>query len=306
MKINSLFTRSLLAALVFVPFYQAHAEVAFPNAGPYTQDYATVWFTEDVSANTKLFQYAVINLGSAATQYQSIELPGNPPTIHEDFRTDTPYIKTYEVPILTAYAYNSIKQETIQSPWGWSYRFIDVATNPEAWTNASATPGFDNPYKVLQWYVDDSQAQDGDLVSHMESVGIHSNDWMTRADLTAALAAVGDESSNAQYGGTECGLNLWHEACVGKGFSFEAEAGKVLGPDQTAWSLVTRMWGQDTVMWPAPPRIGDPDLPVGSNGVSFGGGIALVAPTPAVPEPETYAMFAIGLGLMGFAARRKS
>lgn len=31
--------------------------------------------------------------------------------------------------------------------------------------------------------------------------------------------------------------------------------------------------------------------------------ISLVTITPAIPEPETYAMFLAGLGLMGFIAR---
>lgn len=41
------------------------------------------------------------------------------------------------------------------------------------------------------------------------------------------------------------------------------------------------------------------------NGVNvqFNGTVAAVA---AVPEPETYAMFLVGLGLLGFAARRRS
>ena len=34
-------------------------------------------------------------------------------------------------------------------------------------------------------------------------------------------------------------------------------------------------------------------------------GTAGIPPTPAVPEPETYAMMLAGLGLAGFAARRQ-
>jgi hypothetical protein len=41
----------------------------------------------------------------------------------------------------------------------------------------------------------------------------------------------------------------------------------------------------------------------GAKGGSYGGNIDVVI--AAVPEPETYAMLAAGLGLIGFMARRK-
>lgn len=301
---HSIFSRTLLATLAAVAASQGHAAVAvtepFPNAGPYTQEYTTVWFTEDISATTKLFQYAVINLGTAALQESYTDLGGNPQVIRHDWRTDTPFIKTYEVPILSAYAYGAIKQDTIQSPQGWSYRFIDTAANPSSWTNTTGDSRFDNPYRVMQWYVDDSLAPGGDLISHMEQSGIRpQGEWLTRDQLTDYMT---QEYSYPGYGGSECGLSLWHEACYGKGFSFEAEAGKVLGPDQTSWSLVTRTGGENIVIQPLPPRIGDPDLPVGSNGLSFNGGIAMVAAAP-VPEPGSYALMLAGL--LGLAALRR-
>lgn len=43
---------------------------------------------------------------------------------------------------------------------------------------------------------------------------------------------------------------------------------------------------------------------IGGKGGSYSGTLGLTL-TP-VPEPETYSMFVVGLGLLGFAARRKS
>lgn len=305
----SIKSKTLLAAIVALGTVQAQAQ-AFPTPGSYTQDYATVWFTEDVSATTKLFQYAVINLGTEAYQERTIDLGGDPRVTHTDWRRDTPYIKTYEVPIISAFAYNAIKQDTIQSPDGWSYRFIDTNANPGSWTNGTGDHRFDNPYRVMQWYVDDSKALDIDLVTHMENSGIRPDGgWVTRENLTEYVA---DAANNRlHYGGGydgyggNCGLIIWDEACLGKGFSFEAVAGKSLGPDQTSWSLVTRMGGFDTVEHPLPPRLGDPDLPVGNHGLSYGGGIATIAAAP-VPEPETFAMLLAGLGILGAVARRKN
>ncbi len=49
--------------------------------------------------------------------------------------------------------------------------------------------------------------------------------------------------------------------------------------------------------------------PIASNVAVFGTGGTLLSQSPlntaAVPEPETYAMFLAGLGLLGFATRRK-
>lgn len=302
----SIQSKTLLVALLALGAAQAQATMpapAFPNPGSYTQDYATLWFTEDVSATTKLFQYAVINLGTEAYQERTVDLGGDPQVLRTDWRRDSPYIKTYDVPIISAFAYGAIKQDTIQSPDGWSYRFIDTNANPGSWTNGTGDHRFDNPYRVMQWYVDDSKAQDGDLVSHMEYSGIRpEGGWLTRENLTEYVA---DAANNhLGYGGGGCGLTIWREACYGKGFSFEAVAGKSLGPDQTSWSLVTRMGSFDTVIHPLPPRLGDPDLPVGNHGLSFGGGIATIAAAP-VPEPETFAMLLAGLGLVGVFARKR-
>lgn len=43
-----------------------------------------------------------------------------------------------------------------------------------------------------------------------------------------------------------------------------------------------------------------------TTGHGYAQDVAVFSKIPAVPEPETYAMFAAGLGLLGFAARRRS
>lgn len=43
-----------------------------------------------------------------------------------------------------------------------------------------------------------------------------------------------------------------------------------------------------------------------TTGHGYAQDVAVFSKIPAVPEPETYAMFAAGLGLLGFAARRRN
>lgn len=270
----------------------------FPNPGAYTQDYATAWFTEDLSATTKLFQYAVINLGTEAFQEQWSQT--GPNSWKRDWRSDMPMLRTYEAPILTPFALSAIKQDTIFQPDGWSYRFIDPSQQPGAWVNTTGDATFDSPYRILQWYVNTDGV--ADPAEHMANSAIAPTTWLNRDSLIENMA---NPDASAKFGGTQCGLLLWNEGCAGLGFGFEAEAGKMLGPDQAAWTLVTRMGTDNIIINPLPPQIGDPDLPVGRNGLSFGGGIAMVAPTAAVPEPGTYALMLSGLALLAGLARRR-
>jgi hypothetical protein len=53
--------------------------------------------------------------------------------------------------------------------------------------------------------------------------------------------------------------------------------------------------------------IGDYTLKIGGNSVGQGGGFySVAAVTVPVPEPETWAMLLAGLGLVGFAVRRRA
>jgi hypothetical protein len=279
----------------------------FPNPGPYTQDYATAWFTEDLSGGAKLFQYAVINLGTAAYQEQwtRVEPPSGPAYNLQEWRSDTPMITSYEVPILTPFALGAIRQDTIFAPEGWSWRLIDPSTTPGAWTNTTGDALFDNPYRLLQWYVDPDKITrwmpDETDESAIARTAIDTSSWLNRDTLIEYMA---DPSADAKFGGTECGVLLWNEGCAGKGFGFEAVAGKVLGPDEVDWILVTRT-GTNIFVENQAPQIGDPDLPVGRNGLSFNGGLAVVAPTAAVPEPSTWAMLLAGLALMSTVSTRR-
>lgn len=287
-------------------FTQAQAQT-FPNPGPYTQDYATAWFTEDIDNGAKLFQYAVINLGTAARQEQTtrVEQPGEPVRHITEWRSDTPMITSYEIPILTQAAWNTIRQDTIFAPDGWSWHLIDPSTTPGAWNNTTGDDRFDSPYRLLQWYVDTSLAPrwpDETIELFIENTAINPVEWLDR-DLLAENMV--NPEADAKFGGTECGLLLWNEGCAGKGFGFEAEAGKVLGPDEVDWILVTRT-GTDIFMENQLPQIGDPDLPVGSNGLSFNGGLALVAPVTAVPEASSWMLMLGGLGILAALRRRKS
>lgn len=298
-----MFTRTLVCTIITSAFIAQAQAQTFPNPGPYTQDYATVWFTEDLGGQTKLFQYAVINLGTAAWQDQStrVEQPDGPALNIYEWRSDTPMITSYEIPILTQAAWNTVRQETIFAPEGWSWRLIDPSTTPGAWNNTTGDDRFDSPYRLLQWYVDPSLGSQSDAASFIESTAISPSDWFNRDNLIVYMA---DEDADAKFGGTECGLLLWNEGCGGKGFGFEAEAGKVLGPDEVDWILVTR---EGTNIWVEGqlPQIGDPDLPVGNNGLSFNGGLALVAPLAAVPEASSWMLMLGGLGILSMFRRRK-
>lgn len=295
---KSLLKTSLLGLSVCSAAAMADPQTLFPNPGPYTQDYATAWFTEDLGAGNKLFQYAVINLGTVA--YQERTTQTGPNSWQRDWRTDTPMMRTYEAPIMSEFALNAIQPGSIFQPEGWSYRFIDLSQEPGAWVNTTGDARFDKPYRLLQWYVDSANASNA--IEHIANHAIHPSEWLTRTSLSEAMA---DPQAQAKFGGTQCGLMLWNEGCAGLGFGFQAQAGKMLGPDQTAWTLITRMGSDSIIVNPLPPQIGDPDLPVGHNGLSFGGGVVTIAPTAAVPEPASYALALSGLALLAGLARKR-
>lgn len=295
-----MFIRTLTCATLACAGLTSAQAQAFPNPGDYTQDYATAWFTEDIDSDTKRFQYAVINLGRSSFQekFTPVEQEDGPAINLYEFRSDTPMITTYEIPLLTEFSWNAIRQDSIFSPNGWSWRLIDPSTTPGAWTNATGDALFDSPYRLLQWYVDPSMIERmNDDETDEEAIArtaIDPTNWLSRDQLIDAMATPEDYS--ARFGGAECGLSLWNEACAGKGFGFEATAGKVLGPDEVDWILVTRI-GSELTAQSTRPQLGDPDLPVGNNGLSFNGGNALVGPAATnngngngngtVPEPSS-------------------
>ncbi len=303
-----MFVRTLAYAALAITCLSSARAQPFPNPGTYTQDYATAWFTEDIGADAKRFQYAVINLGTEAYQEQWTRVvpPTGPAYDLQEWRSDTPMISSYEVPILTPFALGAIRQDTIFAPEGWSWRLIDPSVTPGAWTNTTGDALFDNPYRLLQWYVDLSNiprwTADESDESAIARTAIEPSTWLDRQRLIEYMA---DPAADAKFGGTGCGLLLWNEGCAGKGFGFEAVAGKVLGPDEVDWILVTRT-GMNIVVDNQPPQIGDPDLPVGRNGLSFGGGLAVIAPTAAVPETSAVAMLLAGLASLAVVAWTRS
>jgi hypothetical protein len=291
----------------FIPWAVQAQDIPFPNPGEYTQDYATAWFTEDINGTTKRFQYAVINLGTEALQerWTRVEQPDGPAINLREWRTDTPMISTYEVPILSQFALDAIRQDTIFAPDGWSWRLIDPLTTPGAWNNTTGDARFDSPFRLLQWYAEPSLASwrgiDEPDESVMARIAIAPTTWLNRDSL---LENMTNPDADAKFGGTECGLLLWNEGCAGKGFGFEAVAGAILGPDEVDWILVTRM-GTDFFLESRPPQLGDPDLPEGRNGLSFNGGLALIAPTAPVPEPATGLLMLSGLSAIWWMRRRR-
>ncbi len=72
-----------------------------------------------------------------------------------------------------------------------------------------------------------------------------------------------------------------------------------------------RLTALETVSWYAtfsqPVSLTSSSFAMHVQGLTEGqGGSAWYTPTPQVPEPETYALMLVGLGLLGFTARRKN
>lgn len=239
----------LLCALFFVS----------GNAWSYTQSYLTYWQTSNTGTGNALYQYWVANTGSSTTTQ----------TGQNTFRTETPVIWDYEIPILTQAAFNSIVQATIYQPYMWSYEFIDPSATPGIWSNTTGNSLYDNPYRVLHWYTND-------IDQAAAPSGIDPN----------FPPPISDFDNGCFYG----------EVCFPE-FGYESTFSAILGPDQTSWRIDI----QELTRIP-----GDPDIPYQSNGVS-GGGIPLVSPTGPtnVPAPATLPLTVLGLVGLFFAHLRR-
>lgn len=270
------------------------------NAFAYTQDYVTYWETSsDPGGGGRLwFDYVVFNTGTG--DYSWTPMPDG----REHVYNEIPTITSYLVPILTPAALGAIDTATIYQPAGWSYRFVDATA--DNWTNASGMAVFDHPYKLLEWYVPNPGEAPEDWSYWDPRYGIGPSGFPSREDVSnwMGLAPDGDpiRIDHAWLTDPDTGASYWntdvfiHSEMIPPAFGFMSYTGKLLGPDETAWTLVT----QDYIL-PLRPRTGDPDLPLLSNGIGTGG-----IPVPApVPEPETYAMMMAGLGLMLARVRRR-
>ena len=74
-------------------------------------------------------------------------------------------------------------------------------------------------------------------------------------------------------------------------------------PDGLAHARVQSGWMPNETLISFEDLFGTPEGVNGFNDLSFS--FTNVAGVPAIPEPETYAMLVAGLGLLGFAARRR-
>lgn len=266
------------------------------NAFAYSQSYLTYWETENLGNGNAWYNFVVANTGTA--DYSSVPTGTGQAQVHNEI----PVITSYVLPILSAAAWNTVNQGTIYQPDGWSWRLVDA--NSQNWINSTGNSLFDNPYKVLEWYVKDTAAPSdwsydwsyrhglAPLFGQSDVLG-----WLADSPDDDPVDFFHDEETD-QDGNTTWSTRgyLWHEA-LAPAFGFLAYSGKTLSPDQTGWELVI----QDYIYTPLPPRIGDPDDPLKSSGV---GAVALPTAPMSVPEPETLPMALAALGLMTLVARR--
>jgi len=273
----------------------------------YTQDYVTYWETENVGGGRAWYNFLVANTGSADYSSNTTTVPDgrggfiSTTNVHNEI----PLITTYTLPILTAASWATVNQSTIYQPDGWAWRLADPT--PANWKNTTGNTKFDHPYKVLEWYVTDKNAPADHVYDWNYRYGLapqfsrdEVQNWASQSPDNDPVEFFHgeylDENGNTAWRGEAI---IWHEA-VGPAFGFLAYSGKTLSPDQTGWDLAVQDYSYTTTWTPLPPRIGDPDDPLKSSGV---GAIAL--PTAPVPEPESYALFLAGLGMMAFIARRR-
>lgn len=273
----------------------------------YTQDYVTYWETENVGGGRAWYNFLVANTGASDYSSNTTTVPdgrgGFISTTH--VHNEIPLITSYTIPILTSASWATVNQSTIYQPEGWAWRLVDPT--PSNWNNTTGDTKFDNPYKVLEWYVTDKSAPADHYYEWNYRYGLAPQ--FSRDEVLAWASESPDNDPVEFYHGEYLdengdlvwrgGASIWHEA-IGPAFGFMAYSGKTLSPDQTGWDLAVQDYSYTTTWTPLPPRIGDPDDPLKSSGV---GSIAL--PVAAVPEPESYALFLAGLGMMACIARRR-
>lgn len=272
----------------------------------YEQDYLTYWETEAGPAGKTWYNYVVANTGRADYSSTTTVISVGPPRIEETHvHNEIPIITRYAIPVLSAPAWSTVDQKSIYQPNGWAWQLVDAT--PANWTNTTGNPLFDHPYKVLEWYVVDKAAPDWWDYNWQYDHGLGPAYTRDEVNYWASLSPDDDPVRFWHWdfvdgdGNTawESGGSIWSEVTA-PAFGFLAYSGKTLSPDQTGWDLAIQDYRYTTIWTPLPPRIGDPDVPLKGSGVG-----ALALPTAPVPEPETYAMFLTGLGLLGAVARRR-
>lgn len=279
------------------------------DAFAYSQSYLTYWETENLGNGNAWYNFVVANTGSADYNSATTLISAGPPRVEQTYvHNEIPVITSYALPILSAAAWNTVNQASIYQPDGWSWRLVDA--NSQNWSNSTGNSLFDNPYKVLEWYVTDPSSAPGDwpydwsyryglapLFSQTDVMG-----WLANSPDDDPVDFLHDEVTDQNGNTTWSSAGyLWHEG-IAPAFGFLAYSGKTLSPDQTGWDLVVQDYTYTTTYTPLPPRIGDPDDPLKSSGV---GAVALPTAPMSVPEPETLPMALVALGLMTLVARRR-
>lgn len=282
--------------------------LSMDSAFAYSQSYLTYWETENLGNGTSWYNFVVANTGAADYSTTTTVISVGPPLVEETrVHNEIPLISSYVLPILSASAWSTVDQASIYQPEGWSWRLVDA--NAQNWSNSTGNSLFDNPYKVLEWFVTDKSAP-GDW-SYPWSYRYGLAPQFSQDEVMGWLAESPDKDPVRfdHYEDIDQDGNLvwrssgsiWSEA-MAPAFGFLAYSGKTLSPDQTGWDLVIQDYSYTTTYTPLPPRIGDPDDPLKSSGV---GAVALPSAPTEVPEPAMFPLFAIGLGALGFMVRRK-